>query len=226
MPLDRGIIDQQLQALGEATRWWDERELRDLPAVLHTGEHILAVARGKLARVRLLRRSWLIVVTEKRLLCMRAAGRSWRQFEIPGSQIRRVSYRVGPFRGRVLIVTGAHTYKLLVPKADGYKLLAALSGVADSGEDKFPGFGPTRVVRRVFDHILSLPAAALNPEPPGTMRRVSPDTSATDKRVEMLEEQVQALQQQVDFLEQLLHDRARPRPLIGLGADDVNHPVP
>jgi hypothetical protein len=52
MGMDRGRIDQQLEALGEGSRWWDVRELRDLPAVLDADEEILAIARGKLARVR------------------------------------------------------------------------------------------------------------------------------------------------------------------------------
>ena len=57
MPVDRGAIDQQLRALGEASRW-NERELRDLPAVLHADETILAISRGKLARLRWMRRSF------------------------------------------------------------------------------------------------------------------------------------------------------------------------
>ncbi|MGH7446291.1 MAG: PH domain-containing protein, partial [Longimicrobiales bacterium] len=110
MPIDRGIIDQQLQALGESSHWWDHRELRDLPAVLDAGEQILALARGKIARVRWLRRSWLIVVTDRRLLCQRSAGRTgWRQLEVSALQFTRVAIRVGVFHGRVLLTAGGQT---------------------------------------------------------------------------------------------------------------------
>ena len=63
MPLDRGTIEQQLQALGEGARWWDVRELRDLPAVLNADEQILGIARGGIARAGRVRRRWLIVAT-------------------------------------------------------------------------------------------------------------------------------------------------------------------
>jgi hypothetical protein len=210
MPLDRGIVDQQLQALGESSRWWDRRELRDLPAVLHEDEQIIAIARGKIARVRWLRRPWLIVVTQQRLLCLRSGSRtSWRQIEANASQITRVSLRVGLFRGRVLVAVAGHTYRLLVPRADAYKLQSALTRVSGPAKAKPPGFAPTRMVHRVIDHVLALPAVALSPE--GTAALVLPapvpDTSALDERVQALEQEVFQLSQQVDFLEQLLRQR-------------------
>ncbi|MGQ0814175.1 MAG: hypothetical protein ACT4O1_06880 [Gemmatimonadota bacterium] len=33
-------------------------------------------------------------------------------------QIARVALRIGPFRGRVLVVTWGHTYRLLVPQGE------------------------------------------------------------------------------------------------------------
>ena len=206
MPIDRGTIDQQLRALGETSRW-DERELRDLPAVLHADETIIAISRGKLARVRWMRRSWLIVVTNERLVCMRSSGRSWRQLEVSASQIVRVALRIGVFRGRVIVLTTGSTYRLLVPRSDAYKLLAALSSLAQSGEQAISGFGPTRIARRVIDHVLAMPAAALDPHPVGPpAQKMLPDP-ARERRLDMLEDQVQQLQQQVDFLEQLLRER-------------------
>jgi hypothetical protein len=208
MPIDRGIIDQQLQALGEGSRWWDHRELRDLPAVLDADEHILAISRGKLARVRWLRREWLIVVTNRRLLCLRSGGvTSWRQVEVNAALIARVALRIGPFHGRVLVVAAGQTYRLLVPRADAYKLLTALSNLSSAGREALSGFGPTVMIRRMFHHVLALPAAALNPEPPGKNAPVPLDTNAVDQRLESLEEQVEELQRQVKFLEQLLGQR-------------------
>ena len=209
MPLDRGIIDQQLQALGESQRWWDVRELRDLPAVLHADEQIQALARGKIARVRVLRRAWLIVVTDRRVIGLRSAGpTAWRQFEVSGGQIARVALRIGPFRGRVLIRTPGETFRLLVPRTDAYKLEAALGRLNTGGRIAISGFSPARVVRRVFDHVLALPAVALDPDAARALPPAVPaDTSALDRRLQELETEVQELRQQVEFLEDLLQRR-------------------
>lgn len=203
MPIDRGIIDQQLQELGESSRWWQERELRDLPAVMHADERILAITRGKLGRLRFTKRTWLMVVTDQRLICLRAAHSGWRQLEVNSRHIERVSLRVGPFRGRVVVGTNARTYRLLVPRADAYRLNSVLSSAGGAARMYLPGSGPTHMVRRMVDHVLSLPAAAFNPElpsPPAPPR----DTTALEQRVHALEDQIQQLQQQVDFLEELL----------------------
>ena len=211
MSIDRGIIDRQLQDLGESATWWNHRELRDLPAVLDAEERILAIGRGKIARMRWLRRSWLIVVTDRRLLCMRSnSGTSWRQLEVGADQITRVSLRVGVFRGRVLVVAGGHTYRLLVPRPVAYRLSTALTGLARTGHERVSGFGPTRMVRRVIDHVLALPAAAFDPgtpQPAAVAAPVRVDTSQIEQRCDMLEDQVQELQRQVEFLEQLLRER-------------------
>jgi hypothetical protein len=206
MPIDRGVIDQQLLELREGSHWWDEREFRDLPAVLHGDEHIIALSRGKLARLRWLRRTWLIVVTDRRVLCMRSSGRTgWRQLEVNAEQIERAALRIGPFRGRVLVVAGGQTYRILVPREDAYKLMTALSSLGTQAKDNYRGYGATRIVRRVMDHVLALPAAALDPSGPRPLRPV--DNPVAEQRVQSLEEEMQELRQQVDFLEKLLRER-------------------
>ncbi|NJD11408.1 MAG: hypothetical protein FIB01_13545, partial [Gemmatimonadetes bacterium] len=201
MPLDRGFVDQQLQELGEGSRWWNQRELRDLPAILTGDEHFLAIARGKRGRPRWLRRPWLFVVTERRLLCVRsAAAGSWRQYEVPTAGVVRVSLRIGPFRARVLVVTSGRTYRLLLPRAVAYRLQAVLTGLVQPGKAVGSGFGAARMVRRVVDHVLALPAVALNPH--GTVPPPpppAPDTRGLERRVQVLEDQILLLQQQVAF---------------------------
>lgn len=207
MPIDRGIIDQQLEALGEGSRWWERRELRDLPVVLHAEEHILAISRGKLARVRWLRRPWLIVVTDRRLLCLRSGSSGWRQVEVPAAIMGRVALRIGPFHGRVVVVAGGEKYRLLVPREDAYKIFSALSGLSHPQKQSDAGFAPTRMVRRMMDHVLALPAVALGPTPPEDPPAPAPDTTEIRQRLESLENEVQELRQQVAFLEQLLQQR-------------------
>jgi hypothetical protein len=212
MAIDRGILDEQLQQLGEPSRWWDLRELRDLPSVLEPDERILAIARGKVARVRWMRRPWLIVVTGKRLICIRSGGRkSWRQIEVDVRQIMRVALRVGPFRGRVVVLADGRKYRLLVPRTDAYKLHTAILGVAPAYKPTSARFAPTRLAGRIVDHMLALPAVAFDPQTPEVRTLPAPrDTAAEERRKQQvleMEVQMQQLRDQVDFLEQLLSER-------------------
>jgi len=207
MPIDRGLIDQQLQALGESSAWWDCRELRDLPAVLDMDEQIRAIARGHIARLRAPRKKWLMVVTNRRLLLLRSDRRnSWRQLEVSTRHITGVRMRMGVRHSRVIVDASGVRYRLFVARADAYKLSDALASIARPGLEE-PGFGPTRIVRRMVDHVLALPVAALNPNAPVQTPRPAPVDDTTEKRLSLLEEQVHELQQQVDFLEKLLHQK-------------------
>jgi hypothetical protein len=208
MPIDRGVLDNQLRSLGESSRWWNEREFRDLPAVLHADERVLSLSRGKLARVRWLRRAWLIVVTDQRLLCVRSArGPSWAQLEVGAALIERVTLRVGPFRGRVRVHAAGRTYRLLMPRPDAYRIATALSGLGTRANESISGFAPTLMVRRVIDHVLAMPAAALGPHAP---RALPPYDPVVNERVATLESELGELRRQVDFLEQLLRERQLP----------------
>lgn len=206
MAIDRGDLDRQLRNLGDAALWWDQRELRDLPSVLEPDEQVLALARGRIGRVRWARRKWLIVITDVRLVCLRSAGRTWRQAEVLASDIDRVGLRIGPRKGRVIIVAGSQKWRLLVPRTDAYKLASALSQIAGTKTSQ-PSLRPTVLVRRVLDHVLALPAVAFQPESPPPPPPLPPARPAPDPNVEQLEQRVQDLQQQVRFLEQLLQQR-------------------
>jgi hypothetical protein len=202
--IDRGRIEQQLNAIGEGNRWWDVRELRDLPAVLREDEQILSIARGRLAR---LRRSWLVVLTDQRVLCLRSfAGAGWRHIEIDLQHIERVALRTGPLNGRVLIATAAARHRILMARPDAFRLHANLSSsVATRAQLGYVG---GHLVRRMFDHVLALPAVAFGtPELPTALPRPRERDDELDQRVNTLEEQVQQLQQQVEFLEELLRER-------------------
>jgi hypothetical protein len=211
MTVDRGVIEQQLKALGEGARWWEHRELRDLPSVLHPEERILAISRGGLGGLRPLRRSWLIVVTDQRLLCLRSAGGSgWRQLEMSAGQIERTTLRVGPFRMKVVITGGGEKIRVFLPRDEAYKLSRALSNIATPAREAPRGFGPARMFRRVLDHMLDLPAVAFDPHAvPGSALmspRVSPVPDA-DERAHLLEREVEELREQVRFLEQLVEEK-------------------
>ena len=208
MPLDRGILEQQLAALGEGSRWWDQRELRDLPAALHADERILAIALGKMGRPRVLRRPWLIVVTQNRLLCLQSGRRmSRRQLEVQGHQIARVSIRIGLLSGRVLVSIAGERYKMAVDRPDAYKIQAALSSIMQNRELQPPSSSPTAMIGRVIQHVLELPTVALQPNEKPSAPAPPKHNDAAEQRLQLLDEQVQRLQQQVDFLEELLEQR-------------------
>ncbi len=222
MPLDRGIIDQQLYALGEGQRWWAVREFRDLPAVLSPDERIMALSRGKLFRMRWLRRKWLIVVTDRRLLCMRSsASSSWRQLEVGTDHIERVLLRIGPWNARLIVVAPGHTYRLLVSRADGYMLSSTLSSLVPPLHEKRAGFRPVLMARRVIDHVLALPAAAFSPEEvkPQQPAALPPQTTAMQERIASMEDEMEELRRQVRFFEQLMQEQhALPGGAVG-GSD-------
>jgi hypothetical protein len=220
MPIDRGVIDQQLQALGEGSRWWELRELRDLPAVLQADERILAISRGKVARLRWLRRLWLIVVTDRRLLCLRSANRSsWRQIEVQAAQIERVALRIGPFRGRLIVAAGGYRHRLLVARKDSHKLVSALARVT-SPQQPMLRITPTIMVRRVIDHVLALPAVAFSPAAEQKQLPEPEQALEADERAHALEQEIEELRKQVEFLEQLVRRNQVSRTSPGLPAPD------
>ncbi len=211
MPLDRGTIEQQLEALGESSRWWERRELRDLPTAMHADERILAIALGKVSRSRRpgFARQWLLLVSNARLLCLQPAkGMSRRQLDLPASQITGLSVRPRLFRTRVIVVSHDVKYRLRVTRADGFKLFAALSNIMPVRPDSLAGRGPGIMVQRVVRHILALPTAALQPEAKPVAPSPPFDPTTLERRLQLLEDDVQRLQQQVDFLEDLLDQRS------------------
>jgi len=223
MPIDRGVLDQQLQALGEGPRWWECRELRDLPNVLRAEERILAIGRGRVARVRILRREWLVLVTDERLLCIRSSRATWRQLEVDASHISRTSIRVGPFRGRVIVNAQGRTLRLLLPRDEAHRIQHALARLNPPGSRTLPGT-PAGMVRQVFDHILALPAALdsrMAPSPPPAQSALPPGAlGRMEERMEAMEDQIQELRKQIEFLEQLLQRRHAAESDVAVGVRD------
>jgi hypothetical protein len=208
MPLDRGLIEQQLAALGEPAQWWERREMRDLPAVLHTNERIQAIAVGKLKRLGW-QREWLIVVTDQRMVCLQTGMRMGRrQFDLHAGQITDLSMRSRIRRALVIVRAYGEVYRLRVRRADGAKLIAAISRLVPTRERPLETrHSPGAMVGRVIQHMLALPSAAFDDTKPPAPA-APPDVAPLEKRLQLLEDEVQRLQQQVDFLEDLLEQRS------------------
>jgi hypothetical protein len=112
----------------------------------------------------------------------------------------------------VVVVTKPHL-PVLLPRTDAYRLQATLAGMVQPGKAMVSGFRPARMARQVIDHVLALPAVALDPHGQKVPALPPPaaDTKALEQHVQVLEDQLHLLQQQVDFLEQLLQRTAANR---------------
>lgn len=217
MPIDRGAIDSQLREIGEGERWWENREFRDLPHVLHPDERIRAIVAGRLLGRRTPRirpaKPWLIVATDQRLLCLRHERFARRQVEFAAGQIIRIDQRSGMRSFQITVRTPGAIYRIQIPKADAFRFVGALAPLT-------PATPPRRIPPELeplawlpgIDTVASLPGVS------GIVSRVAmlspPDYPTSDQvarleaTVDELRADVDQLQQQVAFLEDLLRERA------------------
>lgn len=225
MPVDRGAIDAQLREIGEGERWWEHREFRDLPHILHADEKLKGIVHGKLLGSRLRPNGrWLIVATNRRLICLKQERFARKQVEILAEQIRRVQ-ESGRIRAHQLTITTQHRrYRIRIAKADAFRFSGALSPlVPDTAVDPLPAHLEPWAWIPGMTTVASLPGVS------GVVSRVTmlaPPEYATRAHVAKLEatvEQLQGdlarLQQQVAFLEDLLQKQAEEAFLPRSSAD-------
>ena len=212
MPVDRGEIDAQLREIGEGERWWEQREFRALPHILQSGERLRALVTGKLLgprRPRLLPAPrWLVVATDRRLVCIRMERFGRQQVEVDLDRIVEIRHASRPRSYRVVIQTPHQLLRLRIRREDAFRFIGALS--PDGTGPALPGTG------RAFKRY-ALPAVV--PSLLGAFSRLTgavgadPATQAQLARVEgtveRLEAEVERLRQQVDFLESLVQSSQR-----------------
>jgi hypothetical protein len=192
MPVERSAIVEQLAEIGEADRWWGHPEMRELPDILNSEEKIQAVVTGKL-KTRLPRmpqlRSWLMVVTDTRLICVRGGERfGRRQLDIPLKHITTLAHKTWMLRASVTIRTSSQRrHRIVIKQGDALKFIAALSSAVNR-------LSPAPFMRG------ALPA-------PGVEYVLRADLEKVFDRIEMLEDEIDRMQKQVDFMEDLLKRR-------------------
>lgn len=205
MPIDRGAIDAQLRDIGEGERWWEQREFRDLPHILHPEEQIRGIVDGNVLgrrRPRLLAtRGWLIVATSQRLICLKKERAGRREVDVPWDYVAGLEHR-SRLRGvQITLYTARQTYRIRVQKEDAFRFIGAIT--------------PLVPQRAAGAPVLAVPAAtglsgllsrvtAL----PGPEYATAEDLARVEAAVERLENQVERLQSHVEFLENLLEKRA------------------
>ena len=90
MAVDRALLDRQLAELPESARWAVRPEVQDLANLLTPGERVVTGVTGWLIESgKLAMRTWLIIATSQRLLCLRKVGDAGlRKVEMPISVMR------------------------------------------------------------------------------------------------------------------------------------------
>jgi len=217
MPVDRGEIDRQLKQIGEGEKWWEQREFRDLPHILHTDERLQGLVIGRVlgprrAPLRPVGR-WLIVATTQRLLCLRQERFARKQVEIASGQITRLhqSSRLRSFQ--ITIDTPQRRLRIRISKVDTFRFCNAIAALIPTPE--------ASAVETDLEPLAWLPGittVAALPGFAGIVSRIAmlspPDyqnvqhASRLEEQVETLRTDVDRLQQQVAFLEDLLQKRA------------------
>ena len=221
MPIDRGALDAQLREIGEGERWWEHREFRELPYVLHAEERIRGITIGRLLgrrRPRLGRAPrWLFVATDHRLVCLIHERFARKQVDIVWGQILRMHESNGMRSHKLTIATPERRYRLLIPKGDAVRFSAAISPLIPRPSIQrlhpdleplawIPGFA-TVAAFPPFAGVISKVAML---SPPEYERHHLERLEAT---VDRLQSDVERLQNQVAFLEELLQARTEEEVL-------------
>jgi hypothetical protein len=214
MPIDRSAIDAQLREIGEGDRWWEQREFRALPHILHADERIVGIANGTLLGVRRPRVGragrWLFVATNQRLICLKQERFARKQVEFAAGQISRVQQSSRLRAYQIALETAQGRYRIRIGKDDAFRFAGAIAPLMPNGA--------APLVDAVLEPRPRLPGMTMVASLPGVggvMARLSAPEYATRAHVDRLEHtverlqlDVERLQQQVAFLEELLRQRA------------------
>jgi hypothetical protein len=210
MPVDRGAIDEQLREIGEGDRWWEQREFRALPHILHADERIRGLVVGKLLGPRRPRLRpagrWLLVATNLRLICLKQERFARKQIEIASGEVRRVTSGSRLGGHQITIETARWKYRVRIARVDAFRFGGALDGLFPNllaarldAEESRPWLAGVPGVGRLIQKGATSTAGDFAPR--AQVERV-------ESAVERLQADVERLQHQVAFLEDLLQKRA------------------
>lgn len=227
MAVDRGEIDQQLQAIRESDHWWEQREFRELARLLYPGERLLGLVNGKLlGRMPRPRapRTWLIVATSQRLLCLHQGMFGRKQIQILPDMVTRVYHSSRVRNYQIAISTTVQSYRIRIPKADAFRFVQALSALMPRESlhrlspslealSWVPGISTVAALPGV-ERMLSKSMVVNAPEP-----SLRAHVQRLEDTVERLQNEVERLTEHVAFMEQLLENRAAPNYLLETSAE-------
>jgi hypothetical protein len=196
--------DAELEGHELLERWSDREEVHALPEILRPAEGLVAVGSGTVVKsARLAQSNWLVVLTDRRLLCLKGRAAVGRKVvDMPASQIRSVETS-GLFRKTLSLETDFGTLRVgSLTKSFAKELVEGLTAVMGAFSDTPGGAG-------------ALPNAELaTPDrskagPPGDSREAA---HALEDAVGALEEKVEELTDRVAFLEELVRSNVATQP--------------
>ncbi|MDX1674164.1 MAG: hypothetical protein R3314_05105 [Longimicrobiales bacterium] len=184
--------------------WSDREETHVVPEILRLAEEIVAVGSGTVVRTgRLAQSKWLVVLTDRRLLCIKGRSEESRKvIDMPVSQVREAEAK-GLIRKTLTLDTGYGALRISGMKKDvAAELVEALRSLMEGFEDGVPA---RRVAPRAEPSNAD-PAEHAGPEEPTVD---PPDSTAQEletlqRTVADLTGRVTELTERVAFLEELV----------------------
>lgn len=126
MPVDKTKVKDQLDALGDFSRFLTSSEIGYLPQILNQGEIVHGITSGIFEA-----KTWIIVVTDRRLLFLdKKLFVGLTQVDIPLSQISSVTHTAGWFFGEIEVSTSSGAKSIgNVSKKDVVKIANIICGL-------------------------------------------------------------------------------------------------
>ena len=185
-------------------RWSDRGEAHVVPGILRPAEEIVAVGSGTVVRTgRLAQSKWLVVLTDRRLLCIKGRSEDSRKvIDMPVSQVREADAK-GLIRKTLTLDTGYGALRISGMKKDvAEELVDGLRTLMEGLEDGVP----VRPGAHRDEPSSADPPAASTDEASGG---AAPDPAARDlealrRAVTDLTGTVTELTERVAFLEELV----------------------
>ena len=190
-------------------RWSDREEIHALPEILRPAEGLVAVGSGTVVKsARLAQSNWLVVLTDRRLLCLKGGSAVSRKvIDMPVSQIRGVESS-GLFRKTLSLDTGYGTLRIgSLTKSFAQELvtgLTTLMGAFSDDADTAPAAPKA-----------ALPESGLpEADRPGAGARGLDrgELHAMEETMDEVKEKVEMLTDRVAFLEELVRSNVAAQP--------------
>lgn len=196
MPDDEAPEDDALGGDGHhlLELWSDREEVHALPEILRPAEGLVAVGSGTVVKSgRLSQSRWLVVVTDRRLLCIKGRHPVTRKvIDMPISAVRSVESK-GLWRKMLVLETGYGTLRISgVKKSVAAEMVRGLTALMGSFSGKEEG---RTAIRRA-----ELPKAQAGGADPEMAEKVS----SLGETVAGLETEMKELRDQVAFLDGLV----------------------
>lgn len=206
-------IDPELEGHHLLELWSDREEIHALPEILRPAEGLVAVGSGTVVRSgRLASSKWLVVLTDRRLLCIKGRASVTRKvIDMPVSQVRSVDV-TGIFGKTLTLDTGYGTLRVgSLKKGFAHEMEEGLGALMEA-------YGSNGGEKST-----ALPRADLSRVGPGHTHE---ELEALQGAVDEVRETVAELTDRIVFLEELVRSNVAAGDVPGGMAEDVPGEMP